>query len=77
MSVRSSSPRQARAPRSTGWIPASAPPRLPTAVRTASMTYASVITAPLPLPVSGTPTASSSTRGISDSLFGDPAKHDG
>src|ERR1700761_5535597 len=42
-STRSSSPRQPRAPRSTGWTPASAPPRLPTAVRTASMTYASGI----------------------------------
>src|ERR1700742_4895007 len=43
MSTRSSSPRQPRAPRSTGCIPASDPLRLPTAVRTASMTYASAI----------------------------------
>src|SRR5262249_31405056 len=56
MSTRSSSPRHPRAPRSTGCIPARAPLRLPTAVRTASMTYAS---------------------GISDSFFGDSAKHDG
>src|SRR5580693_10059529 len=42
-SARSSSPRHARAPKSTGCIPASAPLRLPTAVRTASMTYASGI----------------------------------
>src|SRR5882757_7110504 len=42
-SVRSSSPRHDRAPRSTGCVPASAPPRLPTAVRTASTMYASGI----------------------------------
>src|ERR1700756_5630259 len=48
-SARTSSPRHARAPKSTGCIPASAPLRLPTAVRTTSMTYASVIcVAPLP-----------------------------
>ena len=40
-SVRSNSPRHAAAPRSTGCTPASDPLRLPTAVRTASMMYAS------------------------------------
>src|SRR6202161_4739328 len=45
MSTRSSSPRQPSAPRSTGCTPASEPFRLPTAVRTASMTYASEVTA--------------------------------
>src|SRR5258705_10301429 len=39
-STRSNRPRQADAPRSTGCTPASDPLRLPTAVRTASMTYA-------------------------------------
>src|SRR4051812_35413026 len=39
-SVRCNSPRHAAAPRSTGWTPARDPLRLPTAVRTASMTYA-------------------------------------
>src|SRR6476646_10716617 len=42
-STRSNTPRQAAAPRSTGWTPASEPLRLPTAVRTASTTYASAI----------------------------------
>src|ERR1700747_821495 len=42
-STRSGNPRRPRAPRATGCIPASAPLRLPTAVRTASMTYASGI----------------------------------
>src|SRR6478609_8925154 len=42
-STRSNTPRQAAAPRSTGWTPASDPLRLPTAVRTASMTYASAM----------------------------------
>src|SRR5215217_440098 len=42
-STRSKSPRHAAAPRSTGCTPASEPLRLPTAVRTASMTYASGI----------------------------------
>src|SRR6185436_4587432 len=40
-STRSNRPRHAAAPRSTGCTPASDPLRLPTAVRTASMTYAS------------------------------------
>src|ERR1700740_1028797 len=39
-SPRSSNPRHPNAPRSTGCIPASAPLRLPTAVRTAAMTDA-------------------------------------
>jgi cation transport ATPase len=43
-SVRSNNPRQPAAPRSTGCTPDSPPFRLPTAVRTASMTYASGIT---------------------------------
>src|SRR5690349_13774783 len=42
-STRSNSPRQPAAPRSTGCTPASDPFRFPTAVRTASMTYASGI----------------------------------
>src|ERR1700755_3639630 len=45
MSTRSSSPRHPSAPRSTGCTPASDPLRLPTAVRTASTTYASEDTA--------------------------------
>src|SRR5262245_27773837 len=44
-STRSSSPRHPTAPRSTGCTPASDPLRLPTAVRTASMTYACEIPA--------------------------------
>src|SRR4029453_7517532 len=43
-STRSNKPRHAAAPRSTGCTPASDPLRLPTAVRTASMTYASAMT---------------------------------
>src|ERR1700742_4947156 len=42
-STRSNSPRHPAAPRSTGCRPARPPLRLPTAVRTASMTYASGI----------------------------------
>src|SRR5690349_840771 len=42
-STRSNNPRHPAAPRSTGCTPASEPLRLPTAVRTASMTYASAI----------------------------------
>src|SRR3954452_10346061 len=38
--TRPNRPRHAAAPRSTGWTPASDPFRFPTAVRTASTTYA-------------------------------------
>ncbi len=41
--LRPSSPRSAAAPRSAGCTSASEPPRLPTGVRTASITYASRI----------------------------------
>src|SRR5690606_38246815 len=55
-SLRANNPRQPAAPRSTGCMPASEPLRLPIAVRTASMTYASAIGALLACWLGGYPT---------------------